>query len=440
MTFEDTLDYLFSLGHETLTIKLGLKNTQLLLEALSNPQNSFECVQIAGTNGKGSTAVFVDSICRAAAIHSGLFTSPHLISITERIKVDGLEIREPDFARIASKVRSTAEELLAIGQLEALPTYFEHVTAIALVAFKEAGVDLAILETGLGGRLDATTVAGARTVAITPIALDHQRYLGETLEEVAAEKAAIIREGVTPIIAPQPPAALRVIQRRCAEVQVIPEINECETTIEDVTSDGRYRVTFETTETYKSVLVGLRGRHQVTNAAVAIRIAESLRSKGFQITSEAIVSGLEKADHAGRLELIPGAPDVLLDGAHNPAGAQALLEFLTEFGKHPLTLIFGAMDDKKLNEMAAILFPVADNLVLTRAENPRSADPNLLQRLASGLVKEDHMATTFSTSEAWQAAQEFNGGDGLVCVAGSLYLVGEFKAMLSREDSISLAR
>ena len=189
MNFEETLRYLLSLGHEMLAIKLGLRNTELLLEALGDPHHAYESVQIAGTNGKGSTAVMLDAICRTAGISTGLYTSPHLVSITERIRINGIEISEERFARYATEISKVADNLLRTGRLAALPTFFEHVTAIALLAFKDAGVRLAILETGLGGRLDATTVAGAQTVAITPVALDHQEYLGETLEEIAGEKA-----------------------------------------------------------------------------------------------------------------------------------------------------------------------------------------------------------------------------------------------------------
>src|SRR5437762_67155 len=215
MNFAEALSYLLSLGHETLTIKLGLRNTETLLAALGNPHRTFPSVQIAGTNGKGSTAVTLDSICHAAGIRTGLFTSPHLISITERIKIAGEQVSETDFARYTAQVKECAEELVEQGQLETLPTFFEHVTAIALLAFREANVGLAILETGLGGRLDSTTAAGAEIVAITPIAKDHEEYLGHTLAEIAAEKAAIIRPGVTAIVASQEKEAMDVILRRC---------------------------------------------------------------------------------------------------------------------------------------------------------------------------------------------------------------------------------
>src|SRR5918993_2296630 len=191
MTFDEAVKYLLSLGHETLAMKLGLRNVELLLAALGSPQDSFPAVQIAGTNGKGSTAAMLDAVCRAAGLRAGLYTSPHLVSVTERVRVGGRDITRDEFARHATRVRAAAEEVER--ESGALPTFFEQVTCVALSAFAEAGVGLAILETGLGGRLDATTAAGARFVAVTPVALDHQEYLGDTLAEIAAEKAAIIR-------------------------------------------------------------------------------------------------------------------------------------------------------------------------------------------------------------------------------------------------------
>src|SRR6185503_8775322 len=217
MNFQAAVKYLLSLGHETLTIKLGLRNTELLLGALDNPERAFPSVQIAGTNGKGSTAVMLDSICRAAGIKTGLYTSPHLVSITERVKVSGVEITREEFAACATAVREVSE------QLETLPTFFEQVTAIALIAFRNAHIELAILETGLGGRLDSTTAANANIVAITQIALDHQEYLGNTIASIAAEKAAIIRPEVQAVIGKQQfPEALDVLLQRCNETGVTP--------------------------------------------------------------------------------------------------------------------------------------------------------------------------------------------------------------------------
>ncbi|MFN2515580.1 MAG: folylpolyglutamate synthase/dihydrofolate synthase family protein [Pyrinomonadaceae bacterium] len=440
MNFDESIQYLFSLGHETLALKLGLRNTQLLLESLGNPHEFFESVQIAGTNGKGSTAVVLDSICRDGGIKTGLFTSPHLISITERIRIDGNEISEISFAKHASEVRLAAESLVTTGQLEAMPTFFEHATAIALVAFREAEISLAILETGLGGRLDATTVAGARTVAITPLALDHQEHLGETLEEIAGEKAAIIRRGVAAVVAEQHPTALNVILRRCAECNVEPSVGECRIAIVDSTQDGRFRVTFETPEgRYENVLLGLRGRHQILNNAVAIRLAESLRKRGFTIPKTSIVKGIEKAGHAGRLELLEGNPSLLFDGAHNPSGAQALREFLDEFVDTPVTLLFSVMRDKKLKEIAAILFPVAGNLILTQPDNPRAARVEDLYCLAEKILDREKIIVAQSASQAFGMAKEVTPAEGIICITGSLYLVGEVKAIMNLSSFSKMA-
>lgn len=440
MNFEESLAYLLSLGHETLAMKLGLRNTEKLLDKLDNPQQSYPSVQIAGTNGKGSTAVVLDSICLSAGVRSGLFTSPHLVSITERIVIGGREISQNDFARYAATVRTAADDLVGQGELETLPTFFEHVTAIALLAFRDAGVKLAILETGLGGRLDATTVAEADIVAITPLALDHQEYLGETIAEIASEKAAIIRPGTTAIIAPQPAPALDVILQRCHETGVTPIlVDQQRAAIRDATPDGRFRVTFETRAgRYENVQLGLRGRHQVLNTAVALQIAESLRDRGFDIPDAAIIHGIESSKHAGRLELLGGAPSFLLDGAHNPSGAQALRGYLEEFFTGPITLIFGAMKEKKLREIATILFPLADELIITRPDNPRSAGVDELLQLAREFAAGEKIVATSSVSEAFEKAPQVTPANGLICVTGSLYLLGEIKAIIERRIEYKL--
>jgi dihydrofolate synthase/folylpolyglutamate synthase len=404
MDFEQSVKYLLSLGHETLTIKLGLRNTELLLAALDNPQRAFPSVQIAGTNGKGSTAVMLDSICRSAGIKTGLYTSPHLVSMTERIKVSGVEITPEDFAACATTVRDASE------QLEARPTFFEQVTALALLAFRKARVELAILETGLGGRLDSTTAANARIAGITSIAFDHQDYLGHTIESIAAEKAAIIRPGARAVIAKQSePAALEVLLQRCEQVGVIPVLAGSQAT------DG--------------LVLSLRGKHQIDNAAVAISLAELLTAEGFKISRSAIVEGLKTARHAGRLELIPHKPSFLIDGAHNPAGAQSLRAYLNEFALRPLTLVFGAMRDKQLEAMGEILFPVADTLVLTTIDNPRSASFDVLQTIASRFAS-GRVLPAESSAAALRVAIANTPEEGLICIAGSLYLAGELRPLI----------
>lgn len=400
MRFAESVQYLLSLGHETLTIKLGLRNTELLLESLNNPERSFPAVQIAGTNGKGSTAVMLDSICRAAGMKTGLYTSPHLVSITERIQIAGQQISEEDFARHTVTVRNASQRLLESKQIEALPTFFEQLTAIALLAFREARIELAILETGLGGRLDSTTAAKASIVAITRIAMDHEQYLGQTIESIASEKAAIIRPGVTAVIGEQDPRAFSVLLRRCEETGVQPIM---------------------ATPPDEPISIGLRGRHQLENAAIAIRVAESL-----SISRDAIVTGLETAHHPGRLELIPSEPPVLLDGAHNPAGAQALRHYLDEFIRRPLTLVFGAMSDKQLERIGELLFPLADNLILTAIDNPRAASVETLESIATRFARGSITKST-TVTDAFNTALRITPRQGMICVTGSLYLIGEWK-------------
>jgi dihydrofolate synthase/folylpolyglutamate synthase len=439
MDFEESLSYLLSLGHETLAIKLGLRNTELLLEALGNPHRSYEVVQIAGTNGKGSTAAMLASICRHAGIETGLYTSPHLRSITERIIINDTGISEYRFGVFASRVREAAESLLAQGKIEALPTFFEHVTAIALLAFRDADLQLAILETGLGGRLDATTVAGAKTVGITPISLDHQEYLGETLAEIAFEKAGIIRPGVTAIIATQSAEVLDVILKRCRECDVRATVGECRALELRPTPGGSFDVTFQSSEDrYENVHLALRGRHQVANASLAIQLAEALRSRGLAIPKAAIVNGIERVRHDGRLGICGGS--ILVDGAHNPDAARVLREYLDEFVKEPLTLIFGAMKDKKLAEMAAILFPGVNYLILTEPENPRAAAVEGLQAIAENFVRRERIFAVPNVSEALKKAQVVTSAAGRICATGSLYLLGEVSAALDAASLTNVER
>lgn len=402
MTFDESVNYLLSLGNEVSTMKLGLENIRKLLAALNNPENNFLKVQVAGTNGKGSTCVFLDSICRKAGIKTGLYTSPHLISITERIKINGEEISEENFARHATKVREIAET-----KFETLPTFFEQVTAIALSAFAEEKIELAILETGLGGRLDATTAANAGIAAITPIDYDHQQYLGETLEEIAAEKAAIIHKGSKVVIAPQKPAVKEVIQNKCRELGIEP--------------------VFSGAEISRSVKLKMAGRHQSLNGALAERVAEILAESDPRITGEIIIQGLETAVNPGRLENLSG---ILLDGAHNPAGAEALAAYLDEFIRQPITLIFGAMNDKDLPGITDHLFHRAKYLVLTAIDNSRSATPQDLLKLVPAAFPKDNIYPAKNVREALEIARKVTGTDGLICVTGSLYLVGEAQKAL----------
>ncbi len=430
MNFDEAVKYLYSLGHETLAMKFGLENTRRLLVALGEPQKSFLKIQIAGTNGKGSTTAFLDSICRAASIKTGLFTSPHLVSITERIKIDGFDISEKGFAALTTEVREAAENLVAAKKLVALPTFFEHLTAIGLLAFARENVEIGILETGLGGRLDSVTAAEAEIVAITQIALDHQEYLGNTIKEIAEEKAAIIRPDVRKVVVSnQEPEALKAIRGKCRACKVEMTNSAKITKIQRIEMLENYTVSFQTeTNNYPNIDLALLGRHQTENAATAISLAEALREAGFKISNDDVWRGLETARHAGRLEFSGG---VLYDGAHNAAGAKALADFLKEFITNKITLVFGAMRDKDLSEIASILFPLAENLIFTRAENPRSAAPENLREFVPQDFPVGRVFVTESVSEAIKKARQISAPEDLICITGSLYLVGEAKSIIS---------
>lgn len=429
MNFRGSETYLLSLGNEVSAMKLGLENIAALLSELGDPQNKFLKVQVAGTNGKGSVCAFLDAICMSAGIRTGLYTSPHLISMTERIRIDGIDIDESDFARHASTVRQMAEDMLAAGKLTHCPTFFEQITAIALVAFAAAGVDVAILETGLGGRLDATTAADAEIAVITPIALDHEEYLGDTIEEIAAEKAAIIHPGSHVVIARQPPEAERVIESRCQEMGVDPvwATTEIMTVKQE---DGSLVSTFITPRlTYTSLELGIAGRHQVDNAAAALAAANLISDLGHYISPEDIEFGLETAHHPGRLEY---HGEYLFDGAHNAAGVTALCAYLDEFIDEPLTIVFGAMREKDVAAMVAMLAERAGTFILTRPDNSRAMNAAEIERCVPASFDRSNLLITDSVSDALEVADDVCG-DMVTLITGSLYLIGEVKRLLKND-------
>ncbi|MEK7833970.1 MAG: folylpolyglutamate synthase/dihydrofolate synthase family protein, partial [Acidobacteriota bacterium] len=411
MNFTESINYIYSLGNEVLAMKLGLETVKALASALDNPQRKFPAIHIAGTNGKGSTAAMTEAILRAAKLKTGLFTSPHLVSITERCRVDGHNISEDDFARLATVVRQASETLVANGRLEAPPTFFEQVTMIAYLHFAESKVDLAVLEVGIGGRLDATNICQPLVTAITAVSFDHQQHLGNTLAEIAGEKAGIIKADVPVVVAPQPAEAMQMIVARAAELNA-PLISVAAESFaaESVGEFGQYRLRYRGCD----ATLGLRGRHQTTNAMTAILIVGQLRQPGWKIEEEAIEAGLREVVWPGRLQLIESdsltAP-ILADGAHNPAGAETLRSFLDEHCHlRPVTLIFGAMNDKAAFEMAEILFPAARHVILTKADNPRAALPQQLAEMTKKLRQD--LGCAESLAEALTEAACITPADG----------------------------
>jgi len=436
MNFTESLKYLYSLGHEVLAAKFGLESISLLLDSLDQPERSFKSVLVAGTNGKGSVAAMLDSIARAAGVKCALFTSPHLVRIQERMRICGHEIAEADFARLASEVRQASEALVATGKLTAPPTFFEQVTAIALLYFHQCRAELAILEVGLGGRLDATNAVDRIVSVITSIDFDHQNILGNAIEQIAAEKAAIIVPGTRAVIGRQQhEAASEALMRRCLETGVLPVFANEPSEIEAGNFGG---VTFNyesSRANYTRIMLGLRGRHQADNAAAAIEAAELLNESGFPIGRAEIVKGLREVSWPGRLDLIQEQPAVLLDGAHNAAGARALRSFLDEFWRGPITLVFGAMSDKDIDRMSTELFDLARTVVLTRIRDSRAADNARLGKAALNRARNVIFTETVRQALSW--ARSVTPRDGLVCVAGSLHLVGEVKRLMEESDSQS---
>lgn len=433
MIYSDAIKYLYGLGHEVLAAKFGLENITLLLDKLGRPDRAFKSVIVAGTNGKGSVAAMVESIARASGHRTGLLTSPHLVKIEERIRVGGVEVGEPEFARAVEEVRLASEALLAERLLSTLPTFFEQITATALVYFREREVTLAILEVGLGGRLDATNAVEPVLSVITAIAYDHQEILGNEISQIASEKAGVIKPGGHVVIGRQHyDEASEVLMRRCLEAGA-PPVFVNEPSPVKASDHGRITFDYESAQsTYKNLMLGLRGRHQAENAGAAIEAAEVLDGLGIRITRESIVKGLRDVSWPGRLEFIEDRPRLLLDGAHNPAGARILRAYLDEFWRGPLTLIFGAMSDKDISGMASELFGAAQTIVLTRVKDNRAATNARMGKPALGASR--NVIFTESVGQALSWARSVTPPDGLICVAGSLHLVGEVKRLIQDED------
>jgi dihydrofolate synthase/folylpolyglutamate synthase len=407
-SYPEAVQFLYALGNEVLTAKLGLERIRTLLDALGNPQRAYRVVHVAGTNGKGSTCAMIDAGLRAAGVRTGLYTSPHLIEPTERIQIDGRSVSPQQFARAFDTVHQTALSL----NLDCHPTYFETVTAMAFWLFREARIDTAVVEVGLGGRLDATNVVEPRLTVITPVDFDHQSYLGDSIESIAREKAGILKPGVAAIVARQRPEASQVIEDRAAELAV-PLTRTAQFEIRDLELDSRG-------SSFSGLRCPLAGEHQVENAVTAALALEALG---------VLAQGISEAVWPGRLEHVSPNPDIILDGAHNPAGARALAKYLTRFyPRRRLWLIFGAMKDKAVSEVANTLFPLAHEFIFTAPNNVRSIAPAELCKMAGrGETAPDVAAALQRISD--RGRQEDLSED-VVLITGSLYLVGEARSAL----------
>ena len=437
MSYESAVASMFALGHElasTPSHKFDLEHMRVLLRALGHPEQTFPSVLIAGTNGKGSTAATLASILRASGLKSGLYTSPHLIRINERIRI-GEQISDQDFAQLHRDVDTAAEQLVAAGELPWHPSFFEMMTAIAFRYFARERVNVAVLEVGMGGRLDATNVVEPLVSVIADISLDHQKYLGNTVSEIAREKAGIIRPGGAVVTLPQQPAANDVIGNTILEmeatgisaVQYVPPISPASAEYHKAQT-GRSQYPLEVMGKQILVDTPLVGRHQLRNVALAITAAEQVAKKGFTgITAESIERGIRDTTWPGRFQIIEpkqGWPEIVLDVAHNPAGAWALRSSLSErYEDRPLIFVVGAMRDKAISEMAEILFPMAERVIATQPQNPRAAMPEEIRQAAARTGTD--IECVAAVPAAIERAREAALPDGVIVVTGSIYLVGE---------------
>ena len=419
MTYSSAVAYLYCLQKHG--IKLGLETMTALTVRLGMPQTRYRTLHIAGTNGKGSTAAMAAAVLQAAGYRVGLYTSPHLVEFRERIRVNGEMIAE-------SQVAQLTEQLQTLCQPDLSPTFFEYTTAMAFQHFADSGVDVAVLEVGLGGRFDATNVVMPMACAVTTISLDHQEYLGTTLSSIAFEKAGIIKPGVPVVLGRLEDEAWRTIEQVARERQApVFRLNE------DFRTEGEGSQQFSYRGLgmyYDGLTCALEGRHQLDNAACALALLEAAAPQGIAVTADAVRAGLRVVNWAGRLEVVDRCPTILLDGAHNPAAAMALADYLTRSDRshpsRPVVLVLGMMRDKDHRGFVEPLKGLADEVVLTQADLPRSATAQELRASLEGLLPHPHVVP--SLGDAMALARQLATPDGLVCVTGSLMLVGECKA------------
>lgn len=417
---------------QTLGIKFGLDNVRTVLSSMGNPHMNYPSVLVAGTNGKGSVCAMLTRIIALHGYRAGLFTSPHLIRVEERFKVGETCISEQDFCRHLTFLRGKIRELMASKQLLTPPTYFELMSLVAFAFFKEQKVDMAVLEVGMGGRFDATNVVHPSVSVITTISAEHQRFLGKTMSQIAFEKAGIIRPGVPVVCGVEPGEAYDTIQKRAVEsgAPFIGVFSRKDALAVERRDDG-YVFEFQRDREHFRFAPSLRGEHQGRNAALAIAVSQELNKNWRALDTDTIVRGIESAKWEGRLEALSHKPLLLVDGAHNEEGVKALGKYMEEFVPHPRILVFAAMRGKKIEEMADILFPLADKVIVTRFSDPRAASPEEVRDKA--LKHQERIVLEPEVEQALSLAIQAAGSHGAICAAGSLYLVGEVKKICSSD-------
>jgi dihydrofolate synthase/folylpolyglutamate synthase len=444
MNFEESVRYLLSLGRElaaptqAAAAKFNLENILTLAESLGHPERRYPAVHVAGTNGKGSTAAFLDSILRRAGLRTGLYTSPHLERINERIRVDGGEIPDRDFARVFSAIHRVIERLLAEGRLRAHPTFFECVTAAALVHFADESVNVAVFETGLGGRLDATNLLTPAVSVITRVDFDHENFLGHSLREIAAEKGGIIKPGVPVVLADQREEVREVLLARARELAApVTEVGKIFLVESEQSEGGRVVATVREPAGGRALRIApsLPGRFQLGNALGAAAAARVLASRGIPVGDSAVEEGIGSTVWPGRIEKVHARPDIYLDGAHNPSAARELARFLGEhFAGRKVFLIFGALRDKAVDEIAGILFPHAAEVLLTEPDTSRAISATQLAEIAGHHAA--RLAIVPRAAEALDRALARASADDAIFITGSLYLVGQLRSRVRNSELV----
>lgn len=410
-------------------LSFNLERMNHLLSLLGRPHQDLKAIHIAGTKGKGSTAAIAASILTAADLKVGLYTSPHLVSPRERIRIGSSLITPEEFAYFLSRIKSRVE---ATPYLE--PTFFEVYTALAFVYFSHQKVDLAVLETGLGGRLDATNVARALVGIITQISFDHMDKLGHNLASIAREKAGIIKEGIDVVSSPQEDTVSSVIEEACREkkAHLFRVGKEISFELLDASPDGQRFLVETTARSYPDLFLSLLGQHQVINAATAIGAVDLLESYGILIPRKAIVEGLRKVEWTARIQVISKDPLLIVDCAHNGASALALSKCLRElFPGKRIILVLAILQNKDVKEIGRALFPLSDRVILTKADSPRSMEPEEIKTLLGDLCSGKTVIAK-NAREAVKYSFRFTSPETLICFAGSSYLAGEVLALMNK--------
>jgi dihydrofolate synthase / folylpolyglutamate synthase len=416
MTYSQSLDFLFHCQQKGM--KFGLETIQSLLSRIGNPEGKFPSIHIAGTNGKGSTAALLESVLRKSGYRTALYTSPHLIDLRERIRVAGRRISRPDFVRILDRIKPSIE---AVGA-----SYFEALTAAAFDHFASQKTDAAVIETGLGGRLDATNVVHPVAVVITEIGRDHTNFLGNTLESITAEKAGILKPGV-PCVAGTGKSRVAALLEKAAAARPCPIVFSGRSVVvrkARSTDEGSWFDASGGDFRYENLRLNLLGRHQIENARTVLAVAEVLRKRGFEIPEKAVREGFAGVVWRARLEVLRRDPLVLLDSGHNPDGIRTLARAVRSlFRYRRFILVFGVLADKDYRSMLGTIAPLADEIILTRPHSERAADPESLARLRC--LKGRRVSVIPDIARAWAAALGSARKEDLVCGTGSMYFVGE---------------